>query len=153
MLKRSEMKILVIHGPNLNRLGTREPEVYGTQTLTQLDQDLVSYGESLSISIQCMQSNHEGALVDSIHQACDEDIDAVVINPAAYTHTSIAIRDAFLATQIPFVEVHLSNVHSREEFRHRSLLADIAQGVICGFGTKGYQLAIDGLLNQIKPLN
>jgi 3-dehydroquinate dehydratase II len=147
------MKILVIHGPNLNRLGSREPETYGRQTLAQLDKELQRYGEDLSLSIQCVQSNHEGELVDSIHKACDDGFDAIVINPAAYTHTSIAIRDALLATQIPFVEVHLSNIHSREEFRHRSLIADIAQGVICGFGPKGYQLAIDGLLNRFKPLN
>jgi 3-dehydroquinate dehydratase II len=147
------MKILVMHGPNLNRLGTREPETYGKQTLAELNAELQSYCQRRSVIVESFQSNHEGALIDRIHQASDDSVDAIVINPAAYTHTSIAIRDAFLATQIPFVEVHLSNVHSRETFRHRSLLADIAQGVICGFGAKGYQLAIDGLINQFKPLN
>lgn len=138
----TRLKFLLINGPNLNMLGKREPEIYGAITLTQLEQQLVDYAQALSIELQTFQSNSEGALIDCVHQAFEE-IDFIVINPAAYTHTSIALRDALLSVSIPFIEVHLSNVHAREEFRHHSFLSDVAQGVICGLGINGYQCAID----------
>jgi len=138
-------RILVLHGPNLNMLGTREPNHYGSQSLTEITEKMITLGDSLNLEITSFQSNHEGELVDRIQQAVSEHIDGIVINPAAYTHTSIAMRDAMLATNIPFVEVHLSNIHSREEFRHRSMLADAATGVVAGFGATSYLLALRGL--------
>jgi 3-dehydroquinate dehydratase-2 len=136
-------QILVIHGPNLNLLGTREPEVYGADTLAEIDQDLIRLGKQKGITLQTFQSNSEGDIVDRIQQAGADQVDFIIINPAAYTHTSIAIRDAFLATQIAFIEVHLSNVHAREEFRQHSYLSDLANGVICGFGIDSYRLALE----------
>ena len=138
----TRLKFLLINGPNLNMLGKREPEIYGAITLTQLEQQLIDYAQASSIELQTFQSNSEGALIDRVHQAFEE-IDFIVINPAAYTHTSIALRDALLSVSIPFIEVHLSNVHAREEFRHHSFLSDVAQGVICGLGVNGYHYAID----------
>ena len=135
--------ILVIHGPNLNLLGTREPDVYGAQTLAEIDQDLASMAAAKGLELQTFQSNHEGEIVDRIQQAAADAVQFIIINPAAYTHSSIAIRDAFLATQIPFIEVHLSNVHAREGFRRQSRLSDIASGVICGFGSNSYRLAFE----------
>ncbi len=135
--------ILVIHGPNLNLLGTREPEVYGADTLDQINQQLVSMAADKDIELQTFQSNNEGEIVSCIQQASSNSVDIVIINPAAYTHTSIAIRDAFLATRMAFIEVHLSNVYAREEFRQHSYLSDIALGVISGFGINSYRLAFE----------
>ncbi|MFT4650657.1 MAG: 3-dehydroquinate dehydratase-2 [Polaribacter sp.] len=135
-------KILVIHGPNLNMLGSREPETYGSDTLVSIDQALVELAEKNGVQLKSFQSNTEGEIVNCIQQAVDDQFQFIIINPAAFTHTSIAIRDAFLATRIPFIETHLSNVHAREEFRAHSYLSDIAVGVICGFGKNSYLLAL-----------
>lgn len=135
--------ILVLHGPNLNMLGVREPEVYGSTRLEEVDARLEALGHQWGLNIQTFQSNHEGALVDRIQAASTfGQIDAVIINPAAYTHTSIAIRDALLTLSVPIIEVHISNIHRREPFRHRSMIADIASGQIVGLGTNGYYLAL-----------
>ena len=134
--------ILIIHGPNLNLLGTREPEVYGADTLADIDQQLTRLAEEKEITLQTFQSNSEGDIVSRIQQAAGQ-IDFIIINPAAYTHTSVAIRDAFLATRIPFIEVHLSNVYAREEFRQHSYLSDIATGVISGFAINSYRFALE----------
>jgi len=134
--------ILIIHGPNLNLLGTREPEVYGADTLADIDQQLTQLAEEKGVTLHTFQSNSEGDIVSRIQQAAGQ-IDFIIINPAAYTHTSIAIRDAFLATRIPFIEVHLSNVYAREEFRQHSYLSDIATGVISGFAINSYRLALE----------
>jgi 3-dehydroquinate dehydratase-2 len=136
------MQVLVLHGPNLNLLGTREPEVYGAQTLAQIDAELNALGAAAGAQITCFQSNHEGALVDRIQAARTDGTRFIVINPAAYTHTSVAIRDALAAVALPFIEVHLSNIHRREPFRHHSYLSDLAVGVICGLGVSGYRLAL-----------
>jgi len=143
------LNILVMHGPNLNLLGTREPEHYGRQNLAAINEALVSLGDSLGCAVTTFQSNHEGELVERVHQAAGQ-VNGIVINPAAYTHTSVALRDALLGCHIPFVEVHLSNVHSREEFRKRSLLADIATGIIAGFGASSYTLALRGLCEHLR---
>jgi 3-dehydroquinate dehydratase-2 len=135
--------ILVIHGPNLNLLGTREPEVYGSDTLDDINQDLTSLAKQKGVALQTFQSNSEGDIVSCIQQARNEKVEFVIINPGAYTHTSIAIRDAFLATRLPFIEVHLSNVYAREDFRKHSYLSDIAVGVISGFGINSYRLAFE----------
>jgi 3-dehydroquinate dehydratase-2 len=135
--------ILVIHGPNLNLLGTREPEVYGADTLAEINQDLTSMARQKGVTLQTFQSNSEGDIVSCIQQARNEKVEFIIINPAAYTHTSIAIRDAFLATRLPFIEVHLSNVYAREDFRKHSYLSDIAVGVISGFGINSYRLAFE----------
>ena len=134
--------VLVLHGPNLNLLGIREPDIYGRETLEDINLRLVDAAEGAGVEVQCFQSNHEGALVDRIQQAGREGIGFIVINPAAYTHTSVAIRDALAGVKIPFIEVHLSNVHAREPFRHRSFVSDIAVGTICGLGSRGYDLAL-----------
>lgn len=134
--------ILVLHGPNLNLLGVREPEIYGRESLENINRRLADAAHSAGASLQCFQSNHEGALVDRIQQAGREGVSFIVINPAAYTHTSVALRDALAAVTIPFIEVHLSNVHARETFRHRSFVSDIAVGTICGLGSRGYDLAL-----------
>lgn len=142
-------KILVIHGPNLNRLGTREPEKYGRQTLAEIDRALSGAGKENGVMVETFQSNHEGAIIDRIQDAIGE-YDGIIINPAAYTHTSIAIRDALLMLEIPIVEIHLSNIYKREPFRHRSILADIVTGQITGFGMKGYLMALDAILHLIR---
>lgn len=141
--------LLLLNGPNLNLLGTREPGVYGTTTLADIERAAVAQAHEAGARLACYQSNHEGALVDRIHAARDEGIDAIVINPGAYTHTSVAIRDALAGVGIPFIEVHISNVHRREAFRHHSYLSDIAVGVILGLGTDGYRLAIDHALKKL----
>ncbi len=141
-------KILVIHGPNLNLLGTREPEVYGADTLADINQELSQLAAQKKVKLETYQSNDEGDIVSRIQQAGTEKIEFIIINPAAYTHTSVAIRDAFLATRIPFVEVHLSNVFAREEFRTHSYLSDLAVGVISGFGKNSYLLALDAAVIQ-----
>jgi 3-dehydroquinate dehydratase-2 len=143
------MKILVIHGPNLNLLGTREPDKYGTATLEDIDRDLEAFAYELGIDIEFYQSNVEGDIVSKVQSAKGE-FDGIVINPAAYTHTSVALRDAFLAVEIPTVEVHLSNVHAREEFRQKSYIAPVVVGQISGFGEDSYKLGLSAIVNYIK---
>jgi 3-dehydroquinate dehydratase-2 len=140
--------LLLLHGPNLNLLGTREPEVYGGQTLELINQRLIDNADAAGHSLNALQSNAEHELIDSIHNAVSEGVDFIIINPGAFTHTSIALRDALLGVSIPFIEVHLSNVHAREEFRHYSYFSDIAEGVICGFGAKSYDFALDAALSK-----
>ena len=144
------MKILVIHGPNLGMLGRREPEHYGTATLEEINRAAAGEAAEAGAETVFFQSNHEGALVDRILAAPDEGFAGIVINPAAYTHTSVALLDALRAVRLPAVEVHLSNVHSREEFRHRSMTAPACIGVIAGFGADGYLLAIRALVKYIR---
>ena len=139
--------ILVLHGPNLNLLGTREPEIYGALTLNDINQNLQNLASKLGMNLSSFQSNHEGELVQAIHDARGK-ADAIIINPAAYTHTSVAIRDAIAGVGIPFIEVHLSNVHKRESFRHHSYFSDLAVGVICGLGAYGYEAALMFLAQQ-----
>ncbi len=143
------MKILVLHGPNLNLLGEREPELYGEETLAAIDARLRDHAVGLGASVDTYQSNHEGALIDRI-QAARNTHQGIVINPGGLTHTSVVLRDALAATQLPIIEVHLSNVHAREEFRHRSLIAGIAVGQICGLGPVGYELAVSALVARLK---
>jgi 3-dehydroquinate dehydratase-2 len=135
-------RILVLHGPNLNLLGTREPAIYGALPLSDIESRLVAQAEARGATLTSFQSNHEGVLVDRIQQARLDGTDFIVINPAAFTHTSVAIRDAFAAVSLPFIEVHLSNVHKREPFRHHSYLSDLAVGVIAGLGADGYEAAV-----------
>ncbi|MCP4388115.1 MAG: type II 3-dehydroquinate dehydratase [Gammaproteobacteria bacterium] len=142
--------ILVIHGPNLNLLGTREPEVYGSDTLSAINQNLNQMAQQNGVNLQTFQSNNEGEIVSCIQQAATNQVDFIIINPAAYTHTSVAIRDAFLATRIPFIETHLSNVYAREEFRMHSYLSDIALGVVSGFGKTSYLLALEAAVIHCK---
>jgi len=143
-------RILVMHGPNLNLLGTREPEHYGRVTLSDINMALARMAEGAGVELESFQSNHEGALIERIHAAREQGVRAIIINPAAYTHTSVALRDAIAAVEIPFVEVHLSNVHAREPFRHHSYFSDLAVGVICGLGHQGYVLALEYLLNKLN---
>lgn len=143
------MQVLVLHGPNLNLLGTREPEVYGTQTLAQIDAELSAIAADAGATVVSFQSNHEGALVDRIQAARSDGTHVIIINPAAYTHTSVAIRDALAGVALPFIEVHLSNIHRREAFRHHSYLSDLAVGVICGLGANGYRLALRHALESL----
>lgn len=141
-------KILVLHGPNLNLLGTREPEHYGADTLIDIAQRLTSQATAAGCQLESFQSNAEHELIDKIHAARTDDTTFIIINPAALTHTSIAIRDAISAIEVPFIEVHLSNVHARETFRHHSYLSDIAIGVICGLGAQGYELALQAAIKH-----
>lgn len=143
-------RILVIHGPNLNLLGTREPEHYGRTTLADINLALAQLAATADVDLEAFQSNHEGALIERIHAAREQGVRAIIINPAAYTHTSVALRDALAGVAIPFVEVHLSNVHARESFRHHSYFSDLAMGVICGLGHEGYRFALEYLLNKIN---
>lgn len=143
-------RILVVHGPNLNLLGTREPEHYGRLTLADINIGLARLAEAAGVELDAFQSNHEGALIERIHAAREQGVRAIIINPAAYTHTSVALRDALAAVAIPFVEVHLSNVHAREAFRHHSYFSDLAVGVICGLGHQGYVAALEYLLNNVN---
>lgn len=142
------MKILVLHGPNLNLLGTREPAVYGSTTLDQINAELAKIAADAGSTLESFQSNHEGALIDRVHAARTDGTDFVVINPGAFTHTSVALRDAFAGVAIPFIEVHLSNVHRREPFRHHSYFSDLAEGVIVGLGADGYRLALGHALKR-----
>jgi len=142
-------KVLVINGPNLNLLGTREPEIYGATTLADVEAGLRAQAEALGVELLCFQSNHEGAIVDRIHAARGEDVAWILINPGAYTHTSVAIRDALAGVAIPFVELHISNVHKREPFRHHSYLSDLAEAVMAGFGTQGYVLALQYIASRL----
>lgn len=141
-------KLLLLNGPNLNLLGTREPAVYGSTTLADVEHAAVAQAAAAGASLDCFQSNHEGALIDRIHAARGEGVEAIVVNPGGLTHTSVALRDAFAAVEIPFVEVHISNVHQREAFRHHSYLSAIAIGTICGLATDGYRYAIDFALKK-----
>ena len=136
-------KLLLLNGPNLNLLGTREPAVYGAATLADIESAATAQAAAAGGSLSCFQSNHEGALIDRIHAAREEGIDAIVINPGGLTHTSVALRDALAAVAIPFIEVHISNIYQREAFRHHSYLSAIARGTICGLGVDGYRFAID----------
>jgi 3-dehydroquinate dehydratase-2 len=140
-------KLLVLHGPNLNLLGTREPEVYGRTTLEQINRDLIALAQEFGVEIDCYQSNHEGHLIDRL-QAGMGNTDGVIFNPGGYTHTSVALRDCIAGINIPTIEVHLSNVHAREEFRHRSLLAPVCKGQITGLGAIGYTLAFHAMLED-----
>ena len=150
-LDRNKLSVLVLHGPNLNLLGLREPEIYGVSTLATIDLHLVELGQSLNTAVSCVQSNHEGVLVDAIHDARDRH-HGIVVNAGAYTHTSIALRDAIAAVQIPTVEVHLSNIYKREQFRHHSYLAAIVIGQISGFGTNSYYLGLQALVTHLEGL-
>ena len=141
------MNILVLNGPNLNLLGTREPEVYGTDSLKDIEENLKSISKKHNVNIRFYQSNSENELINELHNAKQENIDAIIINPGAFTHTSIALRDAFLGVDIPFIEVHISNIYRREEFRKKSFLSDISEGLITGLGVNGYEF---GLLSIIK---
>ncbi|WP_338777065.1 type II 3-dehydroquinate dehydratase [Metabacillus sp. FJAT-52054] len=140
-------RYLILNGPNLNRLGKREPAVYGSKTLTDLERELLQFAEDAGIEVTCFQSNHEGDLIDAIHEA-DEQYDGIVLNPGAFTHYSYAIRDAVAGVSVPVMEVHISNVYAREEFRHHSVIAPAALGQIAGLGFYGYRLALQALMNQ-----
>jgi len=143
------MQILVLHGPNLNLLGTREPQVYGATTLEQINTGLTDYAASHGASVSAFQSNHEGALIDRVQAARTDGTAFIIINPGAYTHTSVALRDALAGVALPFIEVHLSNVHRREPFRHHSYFSDLAEGVIVGLGASGYRLALEAALERL----
>ena len=144
------MKVVVLNGPNLNLLGTREPQIYGSTTLADVEAGLRAQAKEFGIALECFQSNHEGAIVDRIHAARAEGVKFMMINPGAFTHTSVAIRDAFSGVAIPFVEVHISNVYKREAFRHHSYLSDVAEAVMCGFGTLGYNLALQFINAKLR---
>lgn len=142
--------ILVLHGPNLNLLGTREPQHYGSQTLSDIDEALAEQGRAAGVTVHSFQSNAEHALIERVHAARDENVGFIIINPAAFTHTSVALRDALAAVKIPFIEVHLSNVHARETFRRQSYFSDLAVGVISGLGANGYLFALGYALNALE---
>ncbi len=142
-------KVLLLNGPNLNLLGKREPEIYGAQTLHDIVADLTRLAEQLGLELDHLQSNREYELIEKIHQAMGQ-VDYIIINPAAFTHTSVALRDALLGVNIPFFEVHISNVHAREAFRHHSYLSDKATGVICGFGSQGYEFALRAVAKRLN---
>ena len=148
----ARFKLLVINGPNLNMLGKREPEKYGKQTLSEIMAELTAHADDLDIELTHYQSNSEQALIERIHSAWQA-IDYIIINPAAFTHTSVALRDALLSVDIPFYEVHLTNVHAREAFRHHSYFSDVAQGVICGLGAMGYRAAFDAAVKRLQYSN
>jgi len=140
------MKVLILHGPNLNFTGTREPEIYGSITLDEINNRLVEQGQELEVELIFQQSNHEGALIDALHNACQW-ADGVVFNPGGYSHTSVALRDAVAAIDIPVVEVHMSNVYAREDFRHRSFISSVCKGKIVGFGWKSYLLGLKAIID------
>ena len=142
------MNILVLNGPNLNLLGTREPEVYGTDSLKDIEENLKSISKDHNVNIRFYQSNSENELINELHNAKQEKIDAIIINPGAFTHTSIALRDAFLGVDIPFIEVHISNIYRREEFRKKSFLSDISEGLITGLGVSGYEFALLSIIKR-----
>lgn len=143
-------RILVLHGPNLNLLGRREPEIYGRTTLAEVHADMESRGRAAGVQIESFQSNSEGELIDRVQAAAAEGIEFIIINPGGYTHTSVALRDALAGVAIPFIEVHLSNIHAREAFRHHSYFSEIAVGVICGLGPQGYALALEAALTRLN---
>lgn len=142
-------KLLLLNGPNLNMLGAREPDHYGSEDLAAMEQRLCQQARAQGAELVCLQSNSEAALIERIHEAAEEGVDYIVFNPAAFTHTSVALRDALLAAAIPFIEIHISNIHAREAFRRHSYFSDIAAGVICGLGTRGYDLALQVGLDHI----
>ena len=142
------MNILVLNGPNLNLLGTREPEVYGTNSLKDIEENLKSISKNHNVNIRLYQSNSENELINELHTAKQENVDAIIINPGAFTHTSIALRDAFLGVNIPFIEVHISNIYRREEFRKKSFLSDISEGLITGLGVSGYEFALLSIIKR-----
>ena len=142
-------KILLLNGPNLNLLGSREPEIYGKTTLVDVEMSTRAQAEAAGAELICFQSNHEGALIDRIHAAKSEGVGAIIINPGGLTHTSVALRDALAGVAIPFLELHITNVHRREPFRHHSYFSEIATGVLCGFGTDGYRYAVDYALSRM----
>lgn len=148
--ERSVPRILVLHGPNLNLLGVREPQIYGRTTLSDIHARLEARAQAAGARLESFQSNHEGELVDRIQAAMEEGVDFILINPGAYTHTSVALRDALAAVSIPFIEVHLSNIHAREPFRHHSYLSDQAVGVLCGLGAYGYEAALEYALRALN---
>ena len=143
-------KILILNGPNLNLLGTREPQVYGHTTLADVEALMAKLAAERDVEAECFQSNHEGALIDRIHAARTQGVAYIVINPGGLTHTSLALRDALAGVAIPFIEVHISNVHKREEFRHHSYLSGIAEAVLCGFGTSGYSMALNYICDKLQ---
>ena len=143
-------KVLVIHGPNLNLLGSRETDHYGVMTLEEIDSGLVGAGREWGMEVHTFQSNHEGEIVDKVQQAPTSGFGAIIMNPAAFTHTSVALRDALSGVDIPFIEIHLSNLHAREAFREHSYFSDIAVGVITGLGAQGYELALQAAISQLK---
>ena len=145
------MNILLIHGPNLNLLGKRQPEIYGTQTLDNINHYLIQVAQKQGVELKTFQSNHEGAIVSEIGDNIDW-ADGILINPAAYTHTSVAIRDALSAVSLPVIEIHLSNIYKREDFRHHSYVSPIAVGVICGFGNHSYELALNAMINILQQI-
>lgn len=148
--KGRQRKILVLHGPNLNLLGTREPAVYGRDTLADINRRLTIQAEAAGVELAAVQSNHEGVLVDWLHAAREEGVAFIIINPAGFTHTSVALRDALTGVAIPFVEIHLSNIHAREPFRHHSYFSDKATGTIVGLGAQGYELALAYVLRRLN---
>ncbi|MGH8594624.1 MAG: type II 3-dehydroquinate dehydratase [Gammaproteobacteria bacterium] len=143
-------RILVLHGPNLNLLGTRETHLYGERTLSEIDQALVARAQAAGHSLECFQSNAEHELIDRVHLAREQGVAFIIVNPAGFTHTSVALRDALLAVQIPFIEVHLSNIYARERFRRHSYFSDVAQGVITGVGPQGYALALKAAVHYLS---
>ncbi|BBD78805.1 type II 3-dehydroquinate dehydratase [Aerosticca soli] len=145
-------KLLVLHGPNLNLLGTREPEIYGRATLASIDARLAARAQAAGHALECLQSNAEHVLIERVHRAREDGTALILLNPAAFTHTSVALRDALAAVAIPFIEVHLSNVHAREAFRRHSYFSDLAIGVIAGFGADSYELALDAALRRLAAL-
>ncbi|MBV8032454.1 MAG: type II 3-dehydroquinate dehydratase [Betaproteobacteria bacterium] len=147
--RREQRPVLVVHGPNLNLLGTRQPAVYGRETLAEIDRRLKATGAGLGLSVESFQSNVEGELVNRIQSARTQGVKFIIINPAAYTHTSVALRDALAAVEIPFIEVHLSNIHARESFRRHSYFSELAVGVICGLGSRGYEFALSFAANRL----
>lgn len=142
--------VLVLQGPNLNLLGTREPTIYGHETLQQIHDQLQAHAQVHQVNLACFQSNHEGEIIDRIQLAKTQKIDFMILNPGGYTHTSVAIRDALVGVGIPFIEVHLSNIHQREAFRHHSYFSEVAEGVICGLGSIGYRLALDAAIAKLR---
>jgi 3-dehydroquinate dehydratase-2 len=146
--KRAELVVVVLHGPNLNLLGTRKPEIYGRTTLAEIDAELTQRGKALGVDVRSFQSNHEGALIDRIHAARSE-AHGIVINPGGYGHTSVALRDAIEASELPAVEVHLSNIHARETFRHHTLTSAVCIGQVCGFGATSYYLGLEALVVRL----
>tara|TARA_B100000579_G_scaffold329407_1_gene279467 strand:- start:745 stop:1188 length:444 start_codon:yes stop_codon:yes gene_type:complete len=145
------INLLLINGPNLNLVGRREPSIYGSQTLEDIQNELLALARELDVKLEFFQSNSEGEMIDCIHKSVGS-IDGILINAGAYTHTSIALRDALLGVAVPYVEVHLSNIYSREEFRHKSFLTDKALGLVCGFGSISYQLALQGIVSHLKRI-
>lgn len=143
-------RVLVLHGPNLNLLGQREPEIYGSESLVDIDGRIAALAGELGLEVDCFQSNHEGALIDRIHQAFADGTAGLLINPGGFTHTSVALRDALSALSIPVVEVHLSNIHARESFRQQSYVSPVASGVVCGFGADSYLLGLRAVLAKLN---